>query len=307
MTSGTDLKDKAGTLVARGKALKERFDASHAGRTLERMKDRNGMVLAGGIAYFSLTSIAAALVIGVTASSYLVQNNRAWNEAFYSFIDGALPGVVGTGEDALVDPSAIRPQTITGIVGVVGLLLLLNTATRYLGGMRLGVRAMLGGDLASPVQGKVRDFIALFSLFVVVVLGIALQVLASRFAEALADLVSIELVSEWIVRGPALFVGVLLDAAFVGLAIVVLGRYEGPRRPLLWTLAATAVAIGTLRLGVSYVVGGVADNPVLGSFAALVSIMIFADFVARIVLMGAAWLGTREVSPATSSSAPTPS
>ncbi|MDE0572647.1 YihY/virulence factor BrkB family protein [Demequina sp. B12] len=278
--------------IETAKSRKEWFDNTHPGRTLERIKEGNAMLLAGGIAYFSLTSLAAAVVIGVTLSSFLVRYNAAWNEAFYGFLDDVLPGIVGTGDDALINPEELDPQTLTGVVGVVSFLVLFNTATRYLRGNRIGVRIMLGKAAAPPAKGKMRDFIALFSLFLVVVLGVGLQVLASRFSVTVASWFDQEWISEGVIRTPAIVVGGFLDMAFVGLIIVVLGRYRGPKKSLLWVLLVSAVAIGVLRQAVSLIIATVSDNPVLAPFAAIVTVMIFADFIARIIMVGAAWLGT---------------
>lgn len=281
-------------ILARAKSGKEWFDQTHPGRMLTRVSDANGNLLAGGIAYLSLTSLAAALVLAVTLSSYMIHFNAGWNDAFYGFIEDVIPGVIKSGPDGsgLVDPSTIAPQTITGVVGVVGVLILLNTATRYLSALRLGTRTMLGYDTASPAQGKLRDVGMLIALVVVAVLGVVLQVLASRFSEAVAGLLSDEPLSQWVIRIPAFAVGVLVDMAFVALAIVVLGGFTSPRLPLLRTLVVTAIAIGVLRQAVSLVVGGTVDNPILASAAAVITIMIFVNFMARIVLHAAAWLGT---------------
>ncbi|WP_084100818.1 YihY/virulence factor BrkB family protein [Demequina sp. NBRC 110051] len=285
--------DRTKEAIGQAKEKKAWFERTRAGRTLQVMKERNAMILSGGIAYYSLTSLAAGVVIAITLSSFLLAGNDEWQDRFYSFLNEAVPGVVATGgEDGLITPDSIQPETINGVVGLVSFLVLFNTATRYLRGVRLGVRAMLGLTEASPAQGKIRDFIALFAIIILVVAGIVLQVLASRFATLLASFLSDGLASDWIIRGPAIAVGVLLDAAFVALAIVVLGGYRGPVGPLLWTLLLSALAIGVLRQGVNIMVESVSSNPVLGSVTAVFTIMIFVDFTARIMMGAAAWLGT---------------
>lgn len=288
--------DKGKAVLAEAKTRKEWFDSTHVGRMLKQMTAGNGNVLAGGIAYYALTSLTAAFVIAVTLSSYLVRFNEKWNAAFFSYLDDTIPGIVRTTEnpDGLVDPSAIEPQTLTGIVGLVSLLILINTATRYLSGLRLGMRAMLGANKAeaTPAKGKLRDFVALFALVFLVVAGMILQLMASQFSTVVAGWLSDQPLSEWIIRGPAFAAGVVVDMAFVALIVLVLGRYEGPRRPMLWTILVTAVAIGLLRQGVSWVVGSAAQNPVLGSAAAVVTILIFVYYIARIILYAGAWLGT---------------
>lgn len=285
--------EKGKAVLAKAKSRKEWFDQTHLGRTLKQVSEGNGNLLAGGIAYLSLTSLAAALVIAITLSTYMVHFNAGWNDAFYGFIDDTIPGVIKSGpsDSGLVDPSTIEPQALTGVVGIVSFLILINTATRYLSALRLGTLAMLGRDTLSPAKGKLRDLGVLVALIIVVLLGVALQVLASSFSESVANLISDQPLSQWIIRLPAFVVGVAVDMAFVALAIVVLGRFKRPRKALVWTLVIAAVAIGILRQAVSLVVGGVADNPVLAGAAAIITIMIFVNFIARIILYAAAWLG----------------
>jgi len=292
MSDDASLAEKGKDALEEVKSRKERFDATHPGRTLKRVSDGNGNLLAGGITYLSLTSIAAALVIAITVSTFLVKFNAGWNEAFYGFIDDAIPGVIGADGAGLVDPTQIEPQTLTGVVGVIGFLILLNTTARYISALRLATLEMLGKNTLSPMKGKLRDFGVLLALLIVVLLGVVLQVVASQFAEVIANWLSIELLSQWIIRVPAFAVGVLVDMTFVALAVVILGRYRGPRAPLLWTLLIAAVAMGVLRQAVTLVVGGVADNPVLASATAVITIMIFVNFISRIILYAAAWLGT---------------
>lgn len=288
-------KGKGKAVLARAKASKEWFDSTHAGLMLQRVNDGNGNLLAGGIAYLSLASLAAALAIAITLSTYLVLVNPGWNTAFFGFVDDTIPGVIkscpGSECSGLVYPSSLEPHALTGIVGVVSFLILANTATRYLSALRVGTRTMLGQERYSPAKGKLRDLIVLLALIVVVVLGMALQVLASQVSQAVAGLISDEPLSEWLIRGPAFGVGVVVDMAFVALAIVVLGGLKRPRGPLVWTLLVAGIGIGLLRQGVSFVVGSTANNPVLGSVASVVTIMIFVNFIARIILYAAAWLG----------------
>ncbi|WP_160295442.1 YihY/virulence factor BrkB family protein [Demequina aurantiaca] len=287
--------EKGKAALKEAKSRKEWFDRTHPGRMLKRISEGNGNIIAGGIAYLSLTSLAAALVIGVTISTYLVHFNANWNEAFYGFIDDTIPGVIkadGPDSAGLVDPDSLEPQTLTGIVGIVTFLILINTASRYLSATRIGSIAMLDTQAGSPVKGKLRDFGALLALLILVLLGALLQVAASQFSTVIAGWVSDQPLSDWLIRGPAFAVGVLVDMAFVALAIVVLGSYRGPRVPLIWTLLAAAISIGILRQAVSLVIGGVKDNAVLASAASVIAIMIFVNFVARIVLYAAAWLGT---------------
>lgn len=293
----TSAVDKGKAALAEAKSHKKRFDGTHAGYMLKRVSEGNGNVLAGGIAYYAMTSLTAVVVIAVTLSTYVALVNQKWHDALFDYIGDTIPGIIKSEDDpnGLVDPSTIQPETVTGIVGVISILILINTSTRYLSGLRVGSRTMLGQGAGSPVKGKLRDFAALLALVILVVLGMVMQLLASQFSSVVANFFADETVSEWIVRLPAIAVGVVIDMGFVALAIVVLGRYIGPRLPLFWTLLVAAVGIGILRQGVSWVVGSAADSPVLGSAAAIMTVLIFANYIARIVLYAGAWLGTQHL------------
>ncbi|MEX0914179.1 MAG: hypothetical protein WDZ57_04425, partial [Demequina sp.] len=68
MTDHTSAKEDstaAPSLKDRAKALQQRAEQTHVWRMNAHYGENNGNVLAGGIAYFSLTSIAAGVLIAV--------------------------------------------------------------------------------------------------------------------------------------------------------------------------------------------------------------------------------------------------
>lgn len=293
MTKAPSLKERLGRVVSRGKHYKSRFDQTHTGRMLTRYGEQNGNVLAGGIAYYSLVSIAAGLVIGATIASVLAQYLPGVRSALITMLETAVPGVVGSGNDALVSQNTTLATTATGLVGLFALLLGANRATRFIGGLRAGVVTMLGRDAGNPLEGKLRDFIALIGIVAIVVTGLAVQVVASSAADWLVAQISDDAVNAWVLRAPALLVGLVIDMLFVAMAIVVLGHVRAPWSRLWPVLLVTAVVIGVLRIGSSALVGSAADNPVLASVAAVLTLLIFVDFTTRAILMAAAWIGAR--------------
>lgn len=278
--------------VAVGQRYKRDFDETRVGRALTRYSHQNGPVLAGGIAYSSLASIAAALLLSVTIASFVVAGNEQLRDAIIEFVADAIPGVFPDGDTpGLIDPDSLKPTAATGLVGLIALLILLRTATRYLSRLRVGVRTMLGGARMGGLAGTAHDAAALIALFVVILLGTAIQVLASSFAETLASWVGIDGASLWSVRIPTMLAGFLADAGFVALVYVVLGRARGPRRMLLIVIAAAAFAIMVIQQLSSMFVGETSSNPVLAPFAAVIAVLIFVTLVAQVLLLGAAWLG----------------
>ncbi len=269
--------------------VKNRFDATRPGRTLERYGLHNGNVLAGGIAYYSLASIAAGVIIGATLASLLAEVYPSLRSRIFDFVGALVPGVVG--DDGLVDSNTSLVNSVAGIVGVAALLALVNTATRFIGALRTGVRTMLGRKAGNALFAKARDVFAVVAIAVIVVLGLALQVAGSRAATWVADEADAEWVTTSVVRVPAILGGLVVDMLFVALALVLLGRARADWRKLWPVLLVAAVAIGVLRQASSAVVAGSVDNPVLGPFAAVVTLLAFVELTTRVILYASAWLG----------------
>ena len=154
------------------------------------------------------------------------------------------------------------------------------------------------------MQGKARDFMALAAIVLIGIAGLAVQVVASRAAKWLVDLMGDGTLSEWLLRVPALTVGLVIDMLFVAMAIVVLGHARAPWSRLWPVLLVTAAVIGVLRLGSSALVGSAADNAVLASIAAVVTLLIFVDFTMRAILMAAAWMGAHRTIDAENAAKP---
>ncbi len=295
MKDTPSLKGRAMNIAAKGKHLKTRFDETHAGRMIARYGEQNGNVLAGGIAYYSLVSIAAGLVIGATVISFLAQYLPGVRTTFFKVLGNTVPGVVGSGNDSLVSQNTTLATTATGLVGLFALLLGANRAARFIGGLRAGVVTMLGRDAGNPLKGKLRDFTALVGMLLIVTTGLAVQVVASRAASWLVGLIGDETLSVWVLRVPALAVGLVIDMLFVAMAIMVLGHARAPWRRLWPVLIVAAAVIGVLRVASSALVGSAADNPILGPIAAVITLLIFVDFTTRTILMAAAWIGAHRI------------
>ncbi len=292
MTRTARIAHAARQTAQRATARAQWFEKTPPGRAITRYTTQNGNVLSGGIAYYSLTSIAAGLVLGVTVASAVVGSNPAMRDALYDFIASSVPGIIKTDDSpGLVDPDALTPSATTGVLGLIALIVLINTATRYFRGLRGGIRVMLGDNAASPVTGKLRDLAALLGMLIILVVGAVLQVLGSHAASAIAAAIGDDGVSEWLLRGSAIVAGFVVDSLFVALVLLVLGRSRVKAKVLLPTIAATAFVLAIMRILSSLLVTGATQNPVLAPFAAIISLLLFVDLVARVLLIAAALIG----------------
>src|SRR6187551_1068408 len=89
-------KETAQRRTSRGRLLVNIFYARPVGKALRRYIGSNGNVLAGGVAYYSLASIAAGIVLAVTVASAVVIGNDNYRDAVFEFIGNAIPGIFPT-------------------------------------------------------------------------------------------------------------------------------------------------------------------------------------------------------------------
>jgi membrane protein len=101
------------------------------------------------------------------------------------------------------------------------------------------------------------------------------------------------------VRGLAALVGVGLDTLVVVGVIRFVGRIrprDARQRRDLWlgSLAVGVIAAGLHWAGTTVVVGSAAHNALLAPFAAIVTILVLVNFVARVLLYACAWIHLTE-------------
>jgi membrane protein len=292
----------------RGRRLVSIFYARPVGRALRRYIDSNGNVLAGGVAYYSLASVAAALVLAVTVASIIVVGNETYRDAVLEFVGNAIPGIfIGDDGTGLVDPDSLKPTPMSGLVGVIALGVLLYTATRYMRGMRAATRTMLGDASAKSLPGTLRDVIALIALALVALLAAAIQIVGGFLVDAVTGWIGNQGVSAVSVWGVAAIAAYAADVAFVAIVFLVLGSARAPFRVLATTIALTGAVVWVLQYASGYFVSSAGSNPVLAPFAAVIALLIFVDFTARSMLVAAAWIGVAAGSPTAGSAGLLPS
>lgn len=273
--------------------LVDRVKDLRAVRAIQWYLARRGSLLCGGIAYSALFSLFAALAIGFTVFSATLGSRPELQAAVFDQIETWLPGLIGSPTsplqpDQLIVARALSWTTIL-LIGV-----LLWTAISFMGSLRHSVRFMFDAPVVgvNPVLSKVWQLVG-FALLGVMLLASAIASIASQTVT--------RLVEGWFGESPLLGtllslgtfgVGVLLDTLLVYLVIRVVARVR-PRRSrdmLLGCLAAGLVS-GVLRwLGTAAVTSSLNRNALLASVVAVGTVLLLANFVARVLLVVCAWM-----------------
>ncbi|RYV52004.1 YihY/virulence factor BrkB family protein [Pengzhenrongella frigida] len=280
-------------IVARAKALLAWWERTRPARANARFGAVGGGVLTGGIAYSALFSVFAALTIGFTAFMAVLGGNETLRQNVLDTLAASLPGLIDTGDGkGLVEPDDLVLSVGLNVTGLIAVVVLLVSATGALAALRSAVRAMfdVGGSSGNVVTSKLRELAGFSGLALAVLVSTILTFGVTAAADWLLALVGLSDGSGFLVRGLGLVVAFGVDVAVFILVVVVLAGVRPPRRDLLTGATIAATGVGAVRLlGTSVVAGSVGTNPLLASFAVIVTLLIWVNLMARIVLLAAAW------------------
>jgi membrane protein len=282
-----------GRIVGRARTVLAWWQTTRAARANARFGAAGGGVLTGGIAYAALFSALAALTITYTVFMAVLGGDAALRSRVLRSVSATLPGLIDTGSGSgLVKPDDLVLSAGLNAAGVIAVVVLIMSATSALGALRTAVRAMFDeqGPAGNVVTGTVRQLAGLagmaFAVLVSSALGIALTGAAGWLLRLVGLGGSVGVISSVL----GVLIAFAVDAATFVLVVRVLAAVHARWHDLRQGALIAATGIGIVRLlGTSVVAGSAARNAVLASFAAIVTLLVWINLIARIVLLAAAW------------------
>ncbi len=286
-------------LLRTGKAVVEFVQELKPVRAFTRYGANHGALLAAGMSYQALFAVFAAVYVGFTvAGLWLAANPQVW-DALIELLNGFIPGLLSTsGSDgALVDPNALLQPVTLSISGLIALVGLVITAIGWIGSTRTAMRNMFG----LPNETTFFILLTLRDLALALALGAALVVAAavSVFSTSALNVVANQLGASTQSFGFVLVtqsVGLIIIFAIDTLTIVALLRFVAGVRisaGLLWRGSLLGgAAMTALQILGSSLLGGASKNPLFASFAAIIGVLIWFNFMNSLLLLVASWVAT---------------
>lgn len=269
------LKDRAMVLVARIKATR-------VARALVHFGQQGGAVMSGGIAYAALFSIFSALTIAFTVGLAVLGGNTELRDAFLDTLDGWLPGLVG--DDGLLAPEDLQLTPGSGVAGAVAVGVFVWSASAFMGALGRGMRAMV--DDSTPQGRSLPGLVRTWAGFLGLGIALAVSTVATVGATQLTAFAG-----RWAAQAAGPVVSFLVDGAMFAFVILVVAGVRPPRRDLLFGAAAFALGFGVVRfLGVGVVASSADSNALLAPFAAIVTLLVWVNLIARISLLITSWV-----------------
>ncbi len=296
--------------------LKQRFEQlrkrhlwlDHAIRAWSHFGDRRGNELAGAVTYFGFLSFFPLLAVTFAVVGFLAHYYPDVQQQVEQALVTYLPGLVGTGENQI---SVEQIAGARGAAAGLGALGLLYAGLGWVDGLREALRQLF---ILPPRQGnivvkKLADLLFLVTLGGGALVALAVSSLASAMTRVVLEAVGLAAwpPAEWLFRllAPLLSIGVTTV-----LLLLIFTRLPGraiPWREALEGAVIGAVGIQILMLSAGYLLGGTTENPVYGAFAVVVGLLVWMNFLSRVVLLAAAWAATdTRVAPETAAEAKSP-
>ncbi|MFP7696551.1 YihY/virulence factor BrkB family protein [Trueperella sp. LYQ143] len=262
-------------------------------RAFQRYGNARGALISGGIAYSAMFSIAGALTVGLTVFSYVLGGNTELREGLFSSIESSLPGVLKThaNPNGLLDPDSLIVDSPLTLPSIVALLVLLWSSISLMSGMRSSILAMFG--LSAPrrsfVVAKLMDLSGLIVMGGGVVLATVVVSAARFFAGPILAFLGIPRdASTWLLTLVSYVVAAAIDFGVVVFLIRVMSGVRPLRRDLVIGGLVGAIGSGVLRYLGTSVASSVSDNKLLAPFAAIATLLLWVNLLARIILLSAA-------------------
>lgn len=263
-------------------------------RAFLRYQDAGGPMLADSVTYRALFSLFAGVFLGFSiAAIWLLAHPQAF-EALVTTLERLVPGLIGAG--GAIDPDELLAPVAFTIAGAFASLGLVGAALGAVGSMRSALRQIS----AARTEPTLFVWEILQKLWVAALVGLAFVLAAALSvfgSSALGWLLGrvgvgdIEIVSYGTdLLSMLVILGV--DVLIVALLLGVLSGVRASRRALWASALLGGLALTALQLLSRLVVGGSLGNPLLASFASLITLLLWLNLSSQAILLAGAWFVT---------------
>lgn len=288
------------------KQWRGRFETSDVGRAWKRYSVHRGNLLSAGVTYYAFLSIFPLMALAFTIFGVLLHGHPDWLNQIRDTINSALPGFIqdANGNNGVIPLSLPGGETLAAI-GVVGIAVLVWSGLGWLSALRAGLRATLGveGSPGNAVTAKLRDLGVLVVIGTGILVSAAVATIANTAATWLADKAGVG-DQGWLVTTVGLVVQLLVNTWIVGLVIRVLSGVKLPWRGIRNGALAGGVGMTFLQAFGARLVASTSGNPIFGSLAIVAGLLVFLNFVSRVILISASWAANDLAMPDTSQVSP---
>ena len=262
----------------------------HLIRAFGRYQADAGDRQAAAVTFFGFLSFFPILALATSILSYALGEEAVGTVV--SQVNSYAPGLA----DQLGLEEILTNNTKAGAAGAVGLLGLLYSGLGWVDALREAVRAIWHHNVKAGnfLVKKAKDVVILLGLGVTVLLSIGVSAATGAFTGFALDLVGLE--QSFVAVALAKMLGVVLGVATSTALFLYLfwrlPKVQSPLRRVFKGALLAGVLFEVLKRVGAFYIERTTENPLYGSFAVIVGLLVWINIVSRMLLICAAWTVT---------------
>lgn len=283
--------------VERGRGIWAWVQTTRGWRTFSHFTDVGGNVLTGGMSYQALFAVFAALWVGFGIFGIWLRDRTELLDSIVSQINTFIPGLLTEGNTkGAVSIDVLLGARVLDWTSIVAGATLLWVALNWFTGTRRSIRIIFGLEVKqyrNALLLKLRDLALAMGFFLAILVSAALTLLSSNVTDSIFSWLGLNSDS-WLfgTLGTLLRYGAMY--VFDVLVLIAMHRFlaevEVPRWSLLRGCALGGVGLLILKILGSALLGGASSNALLATFAVFIGLLLWFNFICRVLLMTAAWI-----------------
>jgi membrane protein len=285
-------------LKQRATALADRLRRSqpwldHVVRGYVRYTADAGDRLAAAVTFFAFLSFFPLVALVFAVAGYAAVVDPHAKQQVVHALDSVFPGLIGSGPGKLDVDSIARARAATTVIGVAGLLF---SGLGWVDSLREAIRTIWHQNVRAGnfFVKKAMDVVVLVGLGAAVLLSLAVTAVGSSATTWLLDRLGAShgLLATGVFKVVAIGLAVVADTALFLFLFVRLPRVQTPWRRVVKGAVFAAVGFEVLKIVGSTYVAHTTRNPLYGTFAVVVGLLVWINLVSRFLLFSAAWTVT---------------
>jgi membrane protein len=269
----------------------------HVVRAYDRNSEVLGGQLAAAITYFGFLSFFPLLALAFAVVGYATDGDPGAQDAVTRAVDGAFPSLIGSGEGRINIQEVIDAKAGAGLIGLLGLF---YSGLGWLDALRDALRRVFGtSDVPiSLVKKKLVDIVVLAGLGLALVASIVVTTLATAVTEQVLDHVGLgdSLVALAVLKVLSVALALVADTLLFAILFSRLSGAHMPWRQVRSGAVLGAVGFEALKLLATFLIARTTSNPVYATFGVIVGLLVWINFVSKLMMFAAAWTATQPYS-----------
>ncbi len=266
----------------------------HAARAYKRHSEVLGGQVAGAVTYFGFLAFFPVLALAFAVVGYVSIVYPGARDGITSAVQGAFPSLIGSGSSQINIDDVVSAKAGAGLIGLVGLL---YAGLGWLDALRDGLRRVFGtlDEPLSFLRKKLTDLLVLVLLGVALIASVAVSTLATNATAAVLGVVGLahSLTATLLLKVLAVVLALAVDWAVFAILLSRLPGGHVPWRNVRSGALIAAVGFEVLKLLGTFLIAKTTHNPLYATFGVIVGLLVWINFVSRLLVYAAAWTATQ--------------